>query len=202
MNSFPAYATRFELFPQEGPAFEHLAKLIQGIERVDYSFTVSDPSVNQGQLASDFDDRLELELQKHGAAHCDLRLPPEVPQQFDFAFTFADKTTAVEVEKTNREKILRDVLKSHMYLHAGADFAVVGLPKNYPHTRGMWNLYDFGVQRFTECRQYGFGTADKLSRILLLGFEQFDADTNQPLTTAWRLEVRKVASQAKTGADA
>jgi len=105
----------------------------------------------------------------------------------------------VEIEKTNQEKLLRDILKCHMYLHAGADFAVVGLPKNYPHTRGMWNLYDFGVQRFSECRTYGFGTPDKLNRILLLGFEQFDTATARSLDVAWRNRVRREAASSETG---
>ena len=105
----------------------------------------------------------------------------------------------MEIEKTNREKILRDILKCHMYLQAGADFAVVGLPKNYPHSRGLWNLYEFGVQRFSECRTYGFGTPDNLNRILLLGFEQLDTTTARPLDVAWRNRVRREAASSVTG---
>ena len=108
------------------------------------------------------------------------------------------RSVAVEIEKANREKILRDILKCHMYLHAGADFAIVGLPKNYSHSNGVWNLFEFGVQRFNECRAYGFGTTDKLGRILLLGYEQYAASTNRLLCTATRQEMRtEAAAQLK-----
>jgi len=145
-------------------------------------------------MASDFDEQMEKALLAHGAKPCDLRLPAEIPQELDFAFAFGGRSVAVEIEKANREKILRDILKCHMYLHAGADFALVVLAKNYPHKHGVWNLFDFGVQRFSECRTYGFGTAEKLDRILLLGYEQFAASTDKPLSKATRQKMRIEAS--------
>ena len=79
--------------------------------------------------------------------------------------------------------------------HAGATFSLVGLPKNYAHSHGIWNLYEFGVQRFSECLKYGFGTPDRLGRILLFGFEQFCAITDLPLSQKRRAEMRKQAAQ-------
>lgn len=102
----------------------------------------------------------------------------------------------MEVEKANREKILRDLLKCHIYLAAGADFAVVGLPRNYAHTRGVWNLFEFGIERYEECRAYGFGTAEKLDKILLLGFEQYEAATDQLLSRETRARMRATALNA------
>jgi hypothetical protein len=194
MTTFCAYAANFELYQKMGEAFEHLAPLLDGLERVDFALRVDDPSVNQGQMASDFDEQMEKALLAHGAKPFDLRLPAGIPQELDFAFTFGGRRVAVEIEKTNREKILRDILKCHMYLHAGANFAIVGLPKNYPHSNGVWNLFDFGMERFDECRKYGFGTAEKLDRILLLGYEQFTASTDKPLSKATRQEMRNEAS--------
>ena len=110
------------------------------------------------------------------------------------------RSVAVEIEKTNREKILRDILKCHIYLHAGADLAIVGLPKNYPHTKGVWILYEFGMRRLRECMIYGFGTADTLGRVLLLGFEQFVASTNAPLSRKTRLEMRRQAAAQASAA--
>ena len=95
------------------------------------------------------------------------------------------------------EKILRDILKCHIYMSAGADFALIGLPKNYPHTHGFWNLFEFGVQRFTECKTYGFGTPDKLGRILLLGYEQFIASTDEPLSSQTRQKMRKESTSQR-----
>ncbi len=76
-------------------------------------------------------------------------------------------------------------------MHAGVDYALVGLPRNYAHSRGMWDLYDFGVQRFKECMKYGFGTSDKLGRILLLGFTQYDAASNERLSSQIRQQMRE-----------
>jgi hypothetical protein len=86
-----------------------------------------------------------------------------------------------------------------MYLHAGADFAIIGRPRNYPHTHGVWNLFEFGVERFCECQTYGFGTPDKLGRILLLGFTKFDTASNVALSTKIRRWMRKQASVAMSG---
>jgi len=168
-----------------------LTPLLAKLQRIDFILRVDDPGVNQGQMASDFDTALERALLASGATPFDLQLPPEIPQELDFAFGFEGRSVAVEIEKANREKILRDILKCHMYLHAGADFALVGLPKNYAHTHGIWNLFEFGAQRFSECQKYGFGTADRLGRILLLGFEQFCGTTRIPLSQKRRAEMRK-----------
>jgi hypothetical protein len=190
MTMFPAYATNFELHPRDGKAARHLAPLVNGLGRIDFEFRVDNPTVNQGQMDSDFDGKLESALQSHGAATWNLVLPVGVPQELDFAFTFGGRTVAVEIEKANREKILRDILKSHIYLSVGADFAVVVLPRNYAHNNGVLNLFKFGIERYDECRTYGFGSPDKLGRIALLGFDQLETATNRPLTKAIREQWR------------
>ncbi len=196
MTSFPAYATNFELHPKEGVAALHLAPLLTGLVRIDFAFRVDDATVNQGQIDSDFDARFEDALRFRGAKPMDLNLPASVPQELDFAFTFCRRRVAVEIEKANREKILRDLLKSHIYLHAGADFALVVLPRNYAHKHGVWNLFGFGVERYDECRTFGFGSPDKLGRIALLGFDQHETATNRLLSKAIREQWRTKATAA------
>ena len=198
MTNFPAYASDFEIYPKDGDAARHLAPLFNSLGRIDFTFRVDDPAVNQGQTASDFDTALETALRAGGVTPFDLPLPPGVPQELDFAFAFGGRTVAVEIEKANREKILRDFLKCHIYLHAGAHFAVVALPRNYAHKHGVWNLFEFGMERYNECRTYGFGTSDKLGRILLLGFNQREAATNRLLSKTTREEMRThAAAQTK-----
>ena len=194
LTKFSVFATHFELHPQKGDAFLHLSPLINRLNRVDFMMSVEDPTVNQGQIVSNFDTKLEQSLQALGATPCPFTLPSLIPQELDFTFSFAGRIVAVEIEKANREKILRDILKCHMYLHAGADFAVIALAANYPHKLGVWNLFDFGVQRLSECETYGFGTSDKLNRILLLGFEQFDAKSGESLSKKTRKRMRDQAS--------
>lgn len=196
MTSFPAYASNFDVYPKQGAAFDHLHPLLDELTRVDFVLRVDDPSVNQGQMVSDFDAALERALLAVGAAPFDLRLPTDIPQELDFAFEYHGRAVAVEIEKANREKVLRDILKCHMYLHAGADFALVALPKNYSHKHSTWDLFDFGMQRFAECEKYGFGTTDRLGRILMLGFEQFAADSNVSLSKKTRLEMRARAASS------
>lgn len=194
MTTFPAYATNFELHPKGSEAARHLAPLVNGLGRIDFAFRVNDPIANQGQMNSDFDTRLEDALRSHGAASHILALPADVPQELDFAFSFDGRNVAVEIEKANREKILRDILKSHIYLHAGAHFAVVVLPRNYAHKHGVWNLFEFGVERYDEWRTYAFGSPDKLGRIALLGFDQYESTTNRRMTGAIREEMRAKAA--------
>ena len=194
MKAYRAYATAFELYPKEGKAFQHLAPLLNWLERVNFTLRVKDPTTNRGQMTSDFDERLKAALLKLGARRWKLNLPSDVPQKLDFAFVFEGRWVAVEIEKTNREKILRDILKCHIYLHAGADFAVLGLPTNYPHSRGVWNLFKFGSDRFSECKRYGFGTDGKLSRILLLGYKQYDASSNILLSKHTRQQMQDGAT--------
>lgn len=198
MTIFPAYAANFELFPSVGEAIPHLSPLLGRLKRVDFVLRVADPSVNQGQMDSSFDEGLEKGILALGASPFDFRLPRGIPQELDFAFAFAGYKVAVEIEKANREKILRDILKCHMYLHSGADFALVVLPMNYPHKHGVWNLFEFGVQRFKECMAYGFGTPEKLGRILMLGYQQFEASTNELLSTKTRQRMRQQASDNRS----
>jgi hypothetical protein len=194
MTTFPAYASNFEIFPKDSEVISHLSPLLSLVKRIEFTLRVGDPGVNQGQMVSDFDVALEQALLAGGATTCNFLLPPDVPQELDFVFAFGGRAVAVEIEKANREKILRDILKCHIYLYAGADCALVVLPKNYPHTHGVWNLFEFGVQRFGECQRYGFGTPDKLGRILLVGFDQFCAATGVPLSQETRSEMRKRAA--------
>jgi hypothetical protein len=175
MISFAASARDFELYPCTGAAFAHLDPLIRRLGKIEFTLSAANPTVNQGQLTSNFDSVFEQALVTVGASHHHLPLPPTIPQELDFAFAYDGWTVAVEIEKSNREKILRDILKCHMYLDAGADFALIGLPRNYPHKLGVWNLFDFGVSRLRECLTHGFGTPEKLGRIVLLGFSQHDA---------------------------
>jgi hypothetical protein len=197
MSTYPAYATRFEFCPPEGEAYRNLAPLFAAMGRVDFHFHVADPSVNQGQMTADFDTRLQSALLAAGAEDCKLKLPSNISQELDFAFSFCEKKVAVEIEKANREKILRDLLKSHMYLHSGADFALIVLPRNYPHTLGIWDLFAFGSARYNECLKYGLGTPNTLGRVLLVGYTQYDAVSGEKLSTATRQRMRRHAAEAR-----
>jgi hypothetical protein len=194
MMTFPAYARNFELYPKNGAAFQHLSPLLSRLSRVEFEFRIVDPSANQGQLTSDFDDAFEKAVLRLGVSILNLKLPTTIRRQLDFAFSSNGHRVAVEIEKTNREKILRDILKSHIYLYSGVDFSLIVLPKNYPHKLGIWDLYHFGAQQLHDCITYGFGTADKLERILLMGFESCSALTDEPHSVRTRQAMRAEAA--------
>lgn len=196
MIDFPVYASHFQMFPSEGAAYTHLQNLLTSLDRIDFTLQVNDPSKNSGQMVSDFDDKFQKALLSNGAVDHRLSLPLDIRQELDFSITYQGHSIAVEIEKTNREKILRDILKCHMYLHQGADFSLVVLPTNYPHTQGMWDLFRFGSGAFGQCMKYGFGTSDKLERILLLGYTQYDNSTQRPLDTETRQRMRESAKKA------
>jgi hypothetical protein len=59
-------------------------------------------------------------------------------------------------------------------------------------------LFEFGKERYNECITYGFGIPDKLGRIVLLGYDQYEASINRLLTKAIREEMRKNAAAAST----
>ena len=101
MTSFPAYATNFELHAKDGDAARHLAPLVNRLGRIDFVFRVDDPLVNQGQMGSDFDAKLEAALRVSGATPMNLTLPIGIPQDLDFAFKFGGCSVAVEIEKAN-----------------------------------------------------------------------------------------------------
>lgn len=197
MSRFPAYASKFEFWPKEGEAHDLIAPLFDGLERVDFDFEVLDPRVNQGQFTGHFDRELRNALHDAGAKEFHLKLLQGIPQQYDFAFSYRDKKIVVEIEKANQEKILRDLLKSHMYLRSGADFALVVLPRNYAHSKGMWDLFRFGVERYNECLKYGFGTPEGLGKVLLVGYTQFDGESGGKMNVAIRQRMRSIASRAR-----
>jgi hypothetical protein len=119
-----------------------------------------------------------------GAEEFHFKLSSGAPQQIDVALSYSGKTVAVEVEKANRETILRDLFKSNMYLSAGADLAALFLPRNYPHKHSVW---DFVWIRQREIRRMCQVRARKSrdistnhsSRLYSMGFRQRKAAYNR-----------------------
>ena len=198
MALFPSYARNFQPYPERGAAFRALRPLLERF--VEFNFEVTNPAANQGQLTSHFDAALESAITKLGARKIEIELPASISERYDFAFAFDNFTFVVEIEKTNREKILRDLLKCHMYLKSGADFCIIALPKNYPHKLGIWKPFNFGLKQYKDCLTYEFGTPEKLERILLLRFETCDTSTDEPHSVRSRQAMRLQASSPVTQA--
>ena len=163
-------ARDFEAFPPNTTGHRELWPCLSRLEEVHFPGSVG--KSNSNQITLQFDDRLQKALIGLGATPTEFELSGSILKEYDFALTIDGHRVVVEVEKANREKILYDILKCHMYLNSGADFALLVLPKNYPHRHGEWDLYGMGMTRYGQCLQYGFGTREVFDRILLLGYEQ------------------------------
>lgn len=189
--TFPAYAADFEAFPKDGRAFNALHSTISKLEKVNFKITIVDPFINQGQMSSDFDERLCEAILSNGCNPSNFAPSADISKELDFAFSCNGACVAVEIEKANREKILKDILKAHMYLAQGADFALIVSPRNYAHSKGVWNLFKFGKEQFQDCLRYSFGSKELFSRILLLGYTHYDAQTQKPFNTKLRKIMRE-----------
>ncbi|SRR6266540_3323192 len=163
-------ACNFEFFPVNSVVRELLHPVLSLCTEVRFPYSIGER--NSNQFTFEFDSKLEEKLLECGGASATLNLPPEILKEYDFTFSFGGKTVVVEVEKANRDKILYDFLKFHMYLRHGADLALLFLPKNYSHRSGEWNLFDWGKTRYQQSRDFGFGSPSILDRILVVGYQQ------------------------------
>lgn len=166
-------ACNFEFFPQ-GSVHEFVRLLLDGCVEIRFPYSIGES--NSNQFTFDFDSKLKDKLLESGGQLTQLSLPKGILKEYDFSFSFKGKSVVVEVEKANREKILYDFLKFHMYLRYGADFGLLFLPKNYSHRSGEWSLFDWGKTRYQQSLDYGFGSPDILERILIIGYEQRTLD--------------------------
>ncbi|MGH9871670.1 MAG: hypothetical protein ACRD9S_04280 [Pyrinomonadaceae bacterium] len=163
-------ACNFEFFPLESQVLRILRPVLSGCTEVRFPYSIGER--NNNQFTFNFDSKLQERLIQSGARPAKLDLPPDVLKEYDFSFSFDSKLVVVEVEKANREKILYDFLKFHMYLRHGADLALLFLPKNYSHRSGEWDLFDWGKTRYQQSLDFGFGSQAVFDRILIIGYEQ------------------------------
>lgn len=176
-------ARNFECYPVDSSVHRLVCPLIADLNEVRFPVKVGER--NSNQLKYDFDLRLESGLLAQGTIQANIKLPLHIKQQYDFAFSFGGKQVVVEVEKANWEKILRDLLKFHVYFQHGADFALLFLPKCYPHSNGESENFKLGQELYKQCLEFGFGQEARFDRILLIGYDQF-TENGEGFTSAVR----------------
>ena len=128
MTRFATFVTNFQLHPKAGDAAWHLEPTVTTLGRIDFEIRVNNPTVNLGQLHSDFEGKLENLVRGGGSRQTNLGLPAGAPQESDCAFAFHWCRVAVGIGVENSESILCDPLESHIYLRTGADFALIAMP--------------------------------------------------------------------------
>jgi len=137
---------------------------------------------NSYQVNLNFDDKLH-ERASSGGHNCTnrpvLRAPREVARAVGLRADMllrvpsTGSVVVVEIEKANREKVLRDIVKMLLFFEASqADLAALICPRNYVHSSGVWNVFDTAHQvlrafvRVTQLPEF------KARCLSLIGFTQ------------------------------
>ena len=190
-------ARNFFCYPETSLACQTLSPLLSQLGEVQFPYAIGERNSNQFKF--NLDPCLKARLLERGAVDTKLVLPKEVKKEADFVFSFAGKKIVVEVEKSNREKILYDFMKFHIYFGSGADFAVLFLPRNWAHSSGETDLFVEGKKHYQHCLRFGFGTSESLERILLVGYEQFTVEGKLVTSDVRRslIAVRKRAATSR-----
>jgi len=167
-------ARNFLWYPETSLACQTLSPLLSQLGEVRFPYAIGER--NSNQFTFNFDPYLKAALLARGSVETKLVLPKEVKKENDFVFFFAGKKIVVEVEKSNRGKILYDFMKFHIYFGADADFALLFLPENWAHSSGETDLFAEGKHHYQHCLKFGFGTPESLGRILLVGYKQYTVE--------------------------
>lgn len=183
-------ARDFQIHPAHSAAARVLGPLFAEVKSFSFPFVIGER--NSRQFTFQFDQHFQARLEKLGARNARLDLPADENRKHDFAFAFGGEIVAVEVEKSNSDKILYDFMKFHLYLRHGATAAVLVVPRNWPHRHGEVDMFDKAVERYELCRQLGFGTAEFFDRCLIVGYEQAMEDGRR-LTGVIRQELIEAA---------
>lgn len=167
-------ARNFFWYPETSLACQALSPLLIQLGEVRFPYAIGER--NSNQFTFNLDSYLKTRLLARGAVETELVLPKEIKKEKDFVFSFAGKKIVVEVEKSDRGKILYDFMKFHIYFGFDADFAILFLPVNWAHSGGVTDLFAEGRKHYQHCLKFGFGTPESLGRILLVGYKQFTVE--------------------------
>ena len=167
-------ARNFFWYPKTSLACQTLSPLLIQLGEVRFPYAIGER--NSNQFTFNLDPYLKARLLARGAVETELVFPEEVKKEEDFVFSFVGKKIVVEVEKSDRGKILYDFLKFHIYFGSDADFAILFLPVNWAHSGGVTDLFAEGRKHYQHCLKFGFGTPESLGRILLVGYQQFTVE--------------------------
>ncbi|WP_028550021.1 hypothetical protein [Paenibacillus sp. UNC451MF] len=145
-------------------------------------------SANNYQRVSNLDEVLKEKLGSRQT------LSPNIPAKlgidYDIVTTINNSRTIIEIEKANKEKILYDLLKAHVYLNENKDIFILIVPKEWIHSKGKEFLFQLAIERFEMCIEYGMCNKDVMSRTIIMGYDQF-IDSKQLTRTEYNHIVEK-----------
>lgn len=160
------------------PPYQEIVRLVQDLQYEGYIKSKE----NSYQVNLNFDDKLHARVCSGGiecisgpVLHAANEVARAVGLNADLLLRVPSNGSAVvvEIEKANREKILRDIVKMLLFFEAGqADLAVLVCPRNYVHTGGVWNLFDTAQQVLRAFVRVTELPPSKSERFALIGFTQ------------------------------
>lgn len=172
MISFDLSLGEIEFYEVEPNRNSDLISQLLCLEGIPYTMTCKSPN-NSYQLDSSLDDDIRNKLLKAGgkAFAPNLSKSP-VNVAYDFALNISGQNIVFEIEKANKEKILYDFLKAHIYMEYNTDCVVIITPKNWVHKLGVNDLFKDAKERLSLCYKYKMGN-ERLKNILIVGYTQF-----------------------------
>lgn len=145
---------------------------LRKLEGLEYRFRCRGPR-NGYQLDSTFDIAAKAQLLGSGCQQISFVPNCHVSIDFDFVLDIHGDKIVFEIEKANKEKLLYDFLKMHVYLHhSEISAAVLIVPLNWAHSSGVQDLFSFARERFDLCKTYGMIDPQKAQRMLIVGAPQ------------------------------
>jgi len=164
MLKFNLNIRNIEMYPDEFTN-EAFRNKIHELNDCHYSLTCKS-SKNSYQLYSDFDEIISNQLISLGANQFQFSPNCNESIDFDFSLEIANTKAVFEVEKANKEKLLYDLLKMHIYLGSGAEVAVLICPTNWAHASATVDLFALAKERFNLCKNFGMIDENRLLAVL------------------------------------
>lgn len=170
---------RFGASEALGDTFKAIADQVEGLEYDGYIEGAS----NNYQINFSFDHALQEHLTSSGlpCSSAKLSMPDEiislVGRDADFKVECGPnrERVVVEIEKAQKEKILRDFVKLLLFLDEGsADCGLLICPRNYAHGTGggLWRVFDTARQVTQALVRAAEIPSRKADRIALIGYTQ------------------------------
>jgi len=189
MLEFDFYLDEIEFFEIEKDVNQEIINELTILNNLSYRMSCKS-NKNTYALDSYLDESIESIIEADG----NTQIYPEFQDcykniDYDFAMQMGNKKVVFEIEKSNKEKILYDYLKAHIYMKYEIDNVVIIVPKNWIHSKGKINLFEIAKENIKLCYEYQMGNKKILEKIIIVGFTQMYKD--EPLTIKGRKEIKK-----------
>ncbi len=171
--TFPMVATNWNVLFHSKCRYPVFVDCFQSLSEVHYDAEIRDPNKNSSQITHDQLDHV-LARELGGLSKHDW---PRQAKDADILLQSGDDTCVIEVERSNHEKYLRDLLKIHAYLYHGASVGVLVVPENHAHRHGEVKTLEIAQRHIESSMKYGMWNPDFIDRFFLVSYRMSCAQT-------------------------